>query len=98
MIESELSIKLAELEERSKNDTIRINKLEADQDALYSIATSVAVLANELKNVTAKVDSIDLKVDRLEKIPANRWNGLVEKLIYAVGGSIVTWILFHFLK
>jgi hypothetical protein len=98
MGENELAVKLAEIDERCKANTNRIEKLEIEQETLSSIATSVAVLANEQKSMSKKVDSIDEKVDKLESIPANRWNGLVEKIIYAAAGGIITWIISTFLK
>ena len=88
-----LEVKVAEIEQRCKSNTKRIDKLEEEQDALRSIATSVAVMAERTENISQKVDKIDLKVDMLESVPAGRWNGLVEKLLFAVAGGLAAWIL-----
>ncbi len=98
MGEPDLAVRLAEVDERCKTNSSRIDKLEEAHEALYSIATSVAVLANEQKNITEKVDSIDEKVDKLERIPAHRWNGFVDRIIFAVAGGVVAWILSMILK
>ena len=85
----EMAVKLAEVDARSKSNTLRINKLEEEQSVMHSIATSVAVMANEQKNISTKVDDINCKVDKLESVPANRWNSLAEKIIWlAVGGAL----------
>ena len=85
----EMAVKLAEVDARSKSNTLRINKLEEEQSVMHSIATSVAVMANEQKNISTKVDDINCKVDKLESVPANRWNSLAEKIIWlAVGGTL----------
>ncbi len=89
----DLAVKLAETDARSRSNTKRIDKLEERQDALQTIAESVAVMANEQKNITKKVDDIDKKVDGLEQVPANRWNSVVEKIIMVIVAAIVGYIL-----
>ena len=87
-----IEIKVTEIEQRCKANTKRIGKLEEEQEALRSIATSVAVMASEQRSISQKVDAIDTKVDKLEKIPAGRWNGLVEKIIFGAVGAAVAWL------
>lgn len=93
MNNEEMTTKLVEVEQRGKSNTHRIDKLEEQQDALNSIATSVAVMATEQKTITKKVDDIDGKVDKLEKLPGQRWNGIVEKAITALIGAGVGYLL-----
>jgi hypothetical protein len=81
MSNEELAVKLAETESRSKSNTHRIDALERDQEALNTIATSVAVMANEQKTISKKVEDIDVKVDALETKPAKRWDGLIDNII-----------------
>ncbi len=87
-----IEVKVAEIEQRCKANTKRIDKLEDQQESLRSIATSVAVVAERTDNISQKVDKIDAKVDMLENVPAGRWNGLVEKLIFGAAGALVAWL------
>lgn len=93
MPDTALEVKVAEIDQRSKSNTHRIDKLEEGQEVIRSIATSVAVMANEQRNISNKVDNIDEKVDKLESVPASRWNGLIEKILFAVAGGLVAWVL-----
>jgi tetrahydromethanopterin S-methyltransferase subunit G len=93
MSNEELAVKLAETESRSKSNTHRIDALERDQEALNTIATSVAVMANEQKTISKKVEDIDVKVDALETKPAKRWDGLIDNIILVIAGAIVGFLL-----
>lgn len=60
---------LIETEQRSKSNTHRIDNIEAelkeiknDQKAIYSIATSVEVIAQRVSNIEEKVDDTNNKV------------------------------------
>ena len=66
MTNEEMTERLVEVEQRSKSNTHRIDAVEKNQEALNSIATSVAVMAEQQKNISDKVDTIDAKVDTLE--------------------------------
>lgn len=62
-------VALIETEQRSKSNTHRIDNIEAelkeiknDQKAIYSIATSVEVIAQRVSNIEEKVDDTNNKV------------------------------------
>lgn len=71
----------------------RIEKLEKESEALTQIANSVAVMANEQKNISEKLDSVDSKVDELEHKPARRWESVVDKALTTFLAALVTWLL-----
>lgn len=71
----------------------RIEVVEQNQKALNSIATSVAVMAEQQKNISQKVDVIDTKVSTLETRPGKRWDGLIDKLFYGLAGAFLLWLL-----
>lgn len=50
--EYEFAERLAEVEQRSKSNTHRIESVEKSQEALNQIATSVAVMAEQQKNIS----------------------------------------------
>ena len=97
MTPEENAIRLAEVEARSKSNTHRIDALEKNQEALHKLATAAEVMATEQKHQTETMTEIKTdvtvlgqKVDAIEKKPAKRWDGMVEKVIYGIVGSLVT--------
>lgn len=99
-MEIELEHRLTEVESRSKSNTHRIDNLEQSTKAITSIATSVEVMATELKHQTTAmaeiktdVAKLDSKVETIEQKPAKRWDSIVEKAILVVVTAIVTLIL-----
>lgn len=71
----------------------RMGAVEQNQKALNSIATSVAVMAEQQKNISQKVDTIDTKVSTLESRPGRHWDSLVNKLICGLAGAFFLWLL-----
>ena len=92
MTNEEMTERLVEVEQRSKSNTHRLDAVEKNQEALNSIATSVAVMAEQQKNISDKVDTIDAKVDTLEAKPGKRWESLVDKLLAAAAGAVIAWL------
>ena len=89
----DLAIKLQETTDRSLRNEGRIKKLETEQDALRSLATSVAVMANKLDTVNSNLINLSDKVDTLEQKPAKRWDGLVDKIILVIATAVVAYAL-----
>ena len=92
MTNDEMTERLVEVEQRSKSNTHRLDVVEKNQEALNSIATSVAVMAEQQKNISEKVDTIDDKVSTLEGKPGKRWDSLVDKAIWALAGAVIAWV------
>jgi len=89
----DLGVKLAEVEQRSKSNTHRIDKLEQSTAALNELTTAVKVMVTKQDYIADKVDSLDAKVTEIECKPGRRWDALVEKLIWAVVAAIVGFLL-----
>lgn len=85
--------RLTAVEERSKSNTKRIDKLEESTEAINRLATSMEVMAERQEQVVDSVDKLDGKVTALEQKPAKRWDGIVDKLIWAVLGALVAFVL-----
>lgn len=83
------AVKLAEVDQRARSNTRRIEKLEEVQDEIRSLATSMAVMAQRLGEVENHVDEIKASVKTLEAKPGNRWERFVEKLIWLVVGGVI---------
>ena len=85
--------RLTEVEDRSKSNKHRIDKIEARQDALEKLATSVEVLATRHENVENDVKEIKRTVKALEIKPAKRWDAFVEKAFLTVVAALIGFVL-----
>ena len=97
MNEQEMAVKLAEVDARSKSNTHRLNDVEEKVDTLQRLTTAVEVMATEQRHQTETMAEIKedgtalgTKVDAIEKKPAKRWDGMVDKVLYGLVGAIVT--------
>ena len=92
MTNEELAIRLQETTDRSIRNEGRIKKIEGEQVVLSKLATSVAVMAEQLRNMNDSVDALSGKVSVLESRPATRWNSLVDKVIWAAAAAVLTFV------
>ena len=53
------------------------------------------VMATKQEQVADTVDKLDSKVTALEEKPVKRFDGLVDKIIWAVCAAIITFVLSH---
>ena len=100
MTPEELAVHLAEVDARSKSNKHRLDTLEQTSQALNKLATSVEVMAAELKRQGEDVDEIKRdvtniggKVHAMEVKPGKRWEGIVDKLIWGVVGAVLALLL-----
>ena len=89
----QIALKLQETTDRSVRNEGRIKKLEGEHQILHKLATSIAVMAEQIKTMNANVEVLNCKVDKLEEKPAKRWDGLVEKVIMTVVAAVVGFAL-----
>lgn len=85
--------RLTEVEERSKSNTHRLDELEKRQDDLDELVSVVKVLAVREEAVENDVKEIKADVKSLTSKPGQRWDSLVDKIIWAVAGAVVAFIL-----
>lgn len=85
--------RLTAIEERSKSNSHRLDKLEASTEAINRLATSMEVMAERQERVADTVDKLDGKVTALEGKPAKRWDGIVDKVIWAVVAAAIGFML-----
>lgn len=93
MTPEELNVKITEVEQRAKNNTHRIEAVERRQEALTELTTTVGILATKQENVETDVKEIKAGVNSLMEKPAKRWDGLVDKLLYAIAGAFLAWLI-----
>lgn len=85
--------RLTAIEERSKSNTRRLDKLEESTEAISRLATSMEVMAERQERVAETVDKLDEKVTVLESKPARRWDGLVDKALWAIVAAAIGFVL-----
>ena len=89
----QLALKIQETTDRSLRNEGRIKKLEKESDVLHQLATSVALLAEQMKTMNTNVSALSSEVEELKEKPAKRWDGLVDKIIWAVAGAFLAFAL-----
>lgn len=90
-----IQAKIVEIDQRSKNNTHRINDLEEDNRALHTLATSVEVLATKQETIEANISEIKDDVKSLKAIPGGKWEALVKTILTALAGGLVAYALFR---
>lgn len=92
-MDENLAVALQEVKDRSLRNEGRIKKLEETQQALNDLALSVRELATDQDNMKNDITEIKTDVKVLTAKPAKRWDGIVDKVLYAIIGAFVTWLL-----
>ena len=97
MTQEEMAVRLVETEARSKSNAHRLDEMNEKVDTLNRLATAVEVMATEQKHQTetmaeikTDVNTLGTKVDAIEKKPAKRWDGMVDKFLYGLVGALAT--------
>ena len=85
--------RLTEVEDRSKSNMRRLDKVEKKQDELGELVTSVKVLAEREENVESDVKEIKNDVKSLTGKAGKRWDSLVDKIVLTAAAIIVGFIL-----
>lgn len=93
MTNEEMAVRLQEISDKADRNEGRIQKLEESTATLHELATSVAVMANQLKTLNGNVVSMQVDVAELKNKPAKRWDSIVEKAIWAVLGALIVFAL-----
>ena len=82
--------RITAVEERSKSNSKRLDKLEPVAEAIYKLHESMIELVAELKHTNETVSEIKEKVEVLEQEPAKRWQNIEDKFIGAFVGAVGT--------
>ena len=85
--------RLTQVEQRSKSNTHRLEKLEASTEAISRLATSMEVMASKQEQVAETVEKLDGKVTAMEEKPAKRVDNLVDKIIWALCAAVIAFVL-----
>ena len=85
--------RLTAVEERAKSNSHRLDELEDTATAINRLATSMEVMTVKQGQVAENVEKLDVKVTALESKPAKRWEGIVDKAVWAVLAAVIAFIL-----
>lgn len=85
--------RLTEIEDRSKSNSHRIDKIEQRQDNLDELVGTVKVLAVREENVENDVKEIKGDVKSLTGKSGKMWDSIVEKIIMIIVAAVVGFIL-----
>ena len=89
----DIAVKVVEIDQRSKSNTHRLDKVEERQDNLDKLVSSVSALANEQEHIKEDVTEIKTDVKSLTERPGTRWDSIVGAIITGVVSFIVAWVL-----
>lgn len=89
----ELALEHQKTADRSLRNEGRIKKLEDESGVLHQLATSVAVMAEQMKTMNKSVSTLTNEVEELKEKPAKRWDGLVDKIVWAVAAALIGFAL-----
>lgn len=85
--------RLTDVEGRSKSNTHRIDELEKRADDTEKLVTSVAVIAEKQSTMDGDIKEMKGDVKKLVEKPGKRWDGAVDKIIYAILAGVVAYLL-----
>lgn len=85
--------RLTAVEDRSKSNTNRLDKLEKSTEAINRLAVSVEGIATKQDGMVKTLNKLDGKVETLESKPAKRWDTLVDKIIWAICAAVIAFLL-----
>ena len=85
--------RLTAVEEREKSNSHRLDDLEKRQDNLDKLVSTVEVLAVREKNVEDSVEEIKADVKTLTGKSGQRWDGLVDKIVWAIAAALIGFVL-----
>lgn len=85
--------RLTEIEVRSKSNTQRIEEVERRQDNLDELVGTVKALAVKEERVESDVKEIKSDVKSLTGKSGQRWDGFVDKVIWAVCAAAIAYFL-----
>ena len=89
MNENELENRLTSVENKSKSNTHRIDKLENITAAIYEMSGDIKNLIGELKHTNENISDHEKRLDSIEKQPADKYNKATTVIFTAICTGIV---------
>ena len=96
MDEKSIEHRLTEVEQRSKSNTKRLDKLEEYTEAINRMAISIEKMAVKQEDMNGSINKLSGDVETLKAEPGKRWKFVVEKAIYFVVAAMMGFVLARF--
>lgn len=93
MEETEIAGRLSAVEQRSKSNSHRLDALERHTEAVNTLATSVAVMAEKVEATGEKVDGLCADVQEIKQKPAKRWETVTAQVISILVAAVLGYII-----
>lgn len=100
MTDEEVAVALAEHNKEIGSLKRRVDDVEELTQSINALAISVKELAVNVSNSLTRIENCEgslksqgERIGELEKKPAKRWEGVVDKIISALVGGIIVFIL-----
>lgn len=88
-MDGDVAVKVAQLEQRSKSNSHRLDKVEERQDGLEKLAASVEVLTTRQAGVESDLKEIKSDVKSLAEKPSKRWETVLAALMTGAVGFLL---------
>lgn len=85
--------RITEVEQRSKSNTKRIDKLDRRQEELIVLANSIKIIAEREEHLEKSVDEIKSDVKEMKYKPAKRMDYIIDTIVKIVLGAVVGYIM-----
>lgn len=86
---------LAEVQQRSKSNTRRIDAMEHQIADLQQLVATVAVIAEKQNTMEGGIEEIKAKVGLLVDKPARRWDTLITAGITAIVTGLIAYVFYR---
>lgn len=93
MNDAELEHRLTEVEQRSKSNTKRIDKLELIQNELKAISTTLIKVGDKVEYLGNSVDTLNKKVAETEEQPKKTLGTIKAAIITAICSGLISIII-----
>ena len=89
---------LQETADKANRNEGRIKKLEHENAVLHQLATSVAVMAEQMKGLNQNVTTLASEVEEIKEKPAKRYDTIVTAIITGLVSVLIGFVAGFFLK
>lgn len=101
MNEIDIEHRLTEIDNRSRGNAHRLDKLEPIVKEIHTLSETMVKLIEQTKNTNDNVEELKTKVDKLEREPAENfkrfkrtiWSSIITTIVGALVGALIGYFL-----
>ena len=95
MTNEEMLITITHHDDQLKHHEDRLIKLEAQNEAIFDLASSCKIIASEQQRLGESVSKLTDDVEDLKQKPAKRWEEVVKYIIITCIGAVLGMMFTH---